>query len=472
MHAEKRVLFLLTVVSLLLLSSCGKSETVQAVDDLIMDIGVVTTQSAQKISAAESAVSELTDRERKQLDNLVALAEAREQYNTLLIEEVEVAIDKIGTVTLNSGNAISHARKSYDSLVPELQSKVSNYDALLKAEETLPELMVSEVEKAISKIGNVSLSAEGKIDTARQKYNALEESLQSKVENYEILIAAEEQLFQKKVSSVENAIRSIGTVGLYSGYQIKDARTKYDEADESVKEAVTNYDVLLSAEELYPILRAEYVQDLISDIGTVTLSSEGKIIKAKTEYSKLTAAEKKHVTNYSVLTAAQKSLAALKEAEEEKVYKDAAKRMWKETDKVEGITWYHPNQFPEYIDERCYVLPYIGESGSSVWLRLRYNYTGSRWIFYEDITVWIDGKTYRPRFDYDDVTRDNASGDVWEYLDIRPTSNDIEMLWEIVNSKETIIRFKGDRQKDITISAADKSGIKDVLVVYEYMKSH
>lgn len=50
------------------------------------------------------------------------------------------------------------------------------------------------------------------------------------------------------------------------------------------------------------------------------------------------------------------------------------------------------------------------------------------------------------------------------------TDADIEMLWEIANSKETIIRFEGnDYYDNFTVSAADKKAIKEILTAYELL---
>ena len=168
----------------------------------------------------------------------------------------------------------------------------------------------------------------------------------------------------------------------------------------------------------------------------------------------------------------------LPEETQKAAYNAAMARMTSEDDKIQGITWYYSKSHPEYVNTRSYVFPYIGDNGKGVWLRLKFDYTGDDWIFFEKITVWIDGKTYYPKFEYSDVRRDNDHGDVWEILDISPTSSgngnvDVDVLWEIVDSKETIVRFEGDDGRyDLTISAQDKAGIKDVLIAYEYMKKH
>ena len=62
-------------------------------------------------------------------------------------------------------------------------------------------------------------------------------------------------------------------------------------------------------------------------------------------------------------------------------------------------------------------------------------------------------------------------GDVWEGADIVASSEDLELLQKIADSKETIIRFQGDRIYDLTVSDSDKTAIKQVLTAYEAQKS-
>ena len=175
---------------------------------------------------------------------------------------------------------------------------------------------------------------------------------------------------------------------------------------------------------------------------------------------------------------AERAAVALSQEKQKAAYDAAMSRMTSEFDKIKGVTWYYSKRHPEYVNTRSYVFPYIGDDGQGAWLRLKFDYTGDDWIFFEEITVWVDGKTYHPDFEYKDVQRDADYGDVWEILDISPTSPwvgdvDLDVLWEIVDSKETIVRFEGDDGRyDLTISAQDKAGIKDVLVAYEYMRKH
>lgn len=62
-------------------------------------------------------------------------------------EDVIKLIDAIGTVTLDSGDAINAARMAYNKLTAEEKAKVTNYDVLLAAEAAYAELLLAELEK-------------------------------------------------------------------------------------------------------------------------------------------------------------------------------------------------------------------------------------------------------------------------------------------------------------------------------------
>jgi hypothetical protein len=67
------------------------------------------------------------------------------------------------------------------------------------------------------------------------------------------------------------------------------------------------------------------------------------------------------------------------------------------------------------------------------------------------------------------MERDNDS-EVWEWYDVSPTSENIEMLQKIMNSKKTVMRMEGTQYyKDKTITEAQKSAIRDTFVVFQGM---
>ena len=73
-------------------------------------------------------------------------------------DAVEKLIDAIGTVTLDSEEAIKAARGAYDALTEEQKELVGNYQTLLDAEAKLADLKAADaVEKLIDAIGTVTL---------------------------------------------------------------------------------------------------------------------------------------------------------------------------------------------------------------------------------------------------------------------------------------------------------------------------
>lgn len=333
-----------------------------------------------------------------------------------------------------------------------------------------PESVV-QAEDLIDEIGKVSIDSEEAIIAAEQAVAALTGEEKERVGKLDKLEKAREKYdelaLEQKVTELQDTINAIGTVTLESADKIKAARTAYDNSKDDVKNAISNYNVLTEAEKQYSALNVDKVVALINAIGEVNLGSGDKIEAANDAYKMLTEEDKTSVTNSQVLKDAQTKLVALKKADKDARAKVALAKLKADYDKVEGITWYEPSAMPQYIDTRSYVLPYIGmkDSGYS-WLRLKMNYTGDSWIFWEKITFVVDGERYYKSFGYYDITRDNDS-DVWEYADISVSDSDIELLNKIVTSNETIVRFEGDnKHKDITISATDKTAIKQVLDAY------
>lgn len=126
---KKLMAFMLAAALALSLAACGgKSEAAKAVDQMISEIGEVTVNSGGHISAAEEAVAALDEKDRQQLENLDSLEKARETCDSLILEseadKIEEVISAIGTVTLDSGDAISAAANAYGSAAPEVQALV------------------------------------------------------------------------------------------------------------------------------------------------------------------------------------------------------------------------------------------------------------------------------------------------------------------------------------------------------------
>ena len=313
-----------------------------AVEKLIDAIGTVTLDSEETIKAARDAYDALTEEQKAQVGNYQTLLDAEAKLADLqAADAVEKLIDAIGTVTLDSEEAIKAARGAYDALTEEQKAQVGNYQTLLDAEAKLADLKaVDAVEKLIDAIGTVTLDSEEAIKAARGAYDALTDAQKEQVGNYQTLLDAEVKLADLQAAdAVEKLIDAIGTVTLDSEEAIKAARDAYDALTDAQKELVGNYQTLLDAEaKLADLKAADAVEKLIDAIGTVTLDSEEAIKAARGAYDALTEEQQAQVGNYQTLLDAEAKLAQLK--------KDAEK----------------PSQ-PEQPEK-----PATGDAGVALWL--------------------------------------------------------------------------------------------------------
>lgn len=325
----------------------------------------------------------------------------------------------------------------------------------------------AEVDRMILAIGAVTLNSEQAIVAAEQAYANLVYQDQAQIFHYETLLNARAEYDRlvniSKAEAVDAAIEDIGAVDLQSLTKIRSARTAYDELSEDAKSYVNKYDTLETAERFF----YDKLSRTIDDIGEVDLEDRIALSQAKAAYEALTVVEKQNVPNGFKLEEMEATYNSLKTTELNKYLK----KMTVSADQVRGYTFYQSPAKPRYANTRSYMLPYIGTDGDNEWLKVRLLYTNDDWVFFESVTFAVDGKRYYKFFNYFDITRDNGSGDVWEVIDFSPTEEDIEMLWEIVNSGETIIRFQGDDYYyDLKVKQSDKDAIRDVLTAYELMQ--
>ena len=271
----------------------------------------------------------------EKLNAALAQIRALENYDP----DVDAVIKKIaaiGTVTVDSEDAINEARAAYNDLSVKQQKNVTNYQVLVDAENMLVlvkenAVKIASVEQTIDAIGEVTYTTASKmkIDLARSAYNNLAAELQPQVSNYAVLEAAEARYaeLQAEVENtaaaapVINLINAIGEVTLNSKAAIEAAEAAYAQLTEEQQAYVTNYNVLVKARLDYDTLAqadsanreaAQAVMDLISAIGEVTLESEDAITAARAAYNKLTPEQQAFVANYITLTNAETMLASLK----------------------------------------------------------------------------------------------------------------------------------------------------------------
>ncbi len=176
-------------------TSASSDARVQAAKDAIGAIPPeITLESADLVTAARNAYNALTASEKQGFDSalLSKLEAAESALGTAQIENVENLISQIGTVTADSYEKISAARAAYSALSPELQGKVDNYSTLTAAEEEFKGYAVTNVNGMISGLkateGVTDKDAAtvllAQYESARSAYDALDEEQQKQVVGY------------------------------------------------------------------------------------------------------------------------------------------------------------------------------------------------------------------------------------------------------------------------------------------------
>lgn len=182
---------------------------------------------------------------------------------------------------------------------------------------------------------------------------------------------------------------------------------------------------------------------------------------------------KEAVEAASLLTKASVEIEKKREkdqAEEKKVAREkearlaeATRKMSKDYDKVEGITWYKDASTHPYFSS---LHLYYGKKGSgSPWLRMRLRYYGDDWVFAKSFVVVADGQRYeRNNLEFQ---HESGSGSVWESFDESASDADLTMVKAVISSKEAILRFSGDQHNnDHQISSQEKKALQNVLDAY------
>lgn len=286
-------------------------EKIDAIKDVIL------SEDKDAIDDARNAYDKLTDDQKERVGNYEKLTDLETAY------EVVNKIGAIGEITYpNSKPAIDTARKAYTDLTQQQQKMVGNITVLTTAEVRYQSLLniakANAVERAIDAIGNVVYpGSKAAIESAREAYDALTEKQKSLVDNYDKLVAAEDELATQKAdhdaaNAADALIEAIGTVTYPdSKNAIESARNAYNALTDTQKAFVSKLEVLIAAEAEYDTLNnhalAKDVTEKINAIGTVsfTTTSKALIDAARKAYDALTETQKALVTNYEVLLAAE-----------------------------------------------------------------------------------------------------------------------------------------------------------------------
>lgn len=134
---KRRILVILQICLLLLmLTACQpEKDAIQAINS----IGTVSLGSLEIIEYAESLYNALPVQERVKVTNKNTLDRARAEYNRqdAVVTEADRMVSAIGEVTLNSGKAIEAAREAFDAAVEyDVVGRLTAAEKTLKNAET------------------------------------------------------------------------------------------------------------------------------------------------------------------------------------------------------------------------------------------------------------------------------------------------------------------------------------------------
>jgi len=148
-------------------------------------------------------------------------------------------------------------------------------------------------------------------------------------------------------------------------------------------------------------------------------------------------------------------------------FKSALSKMRISKDSVKNLKFYYDKSSPQYRNRNAFEIYAGQEAGSDPYLRFNIQYFGEDWLFIKSYFFNIDGETYEITPSYGEVETDNDS-QVWEWYDVNPSSENIEMIQKIIKSKKTVMRLEGRQYyKDVTITQTQKTALKNVLTVYQ-----
>ena len=196
---------------------------------------------------------------------------------------------------------------------------------------------------------------------------------------------------------------------------------------------------------------------------------------AKSFLSKIEAIKKKDKAEALRREKAQKAEEArIKQAEAARL-KNSLKSMMIRKDKVEGITWYTPykslvwhSYIKSYGGTEAPISLYIGKR-STPWLRMKLYYNSGDWLFVKKVIAFVDG--VKLDLTFGEFERDHAGGEIWEWSDVSPTELDLTVVKRIIDSKEAIIRFYGNKYyNDKVVEKRHKQALQDALDAFKLLK--
>lgn len=223
-------------------------DAIWAIQVKLDEVGEITLDFGDMIREATELYDALSDMDKDiiaywELTEILESAQAA--YDALkadqdAADEVMELIGAIGTVTLQKENAIVAARNAYNRLNDTRKALVTNLSVLTDAESILAQLKeeaaVAEVVGLIDAIGEVTLEKGNAVNAAREAFDALDETLQTGVTNYDTLLAAEQRLAYLQAEERKAKLQSLI---VHTSYSPSDANVLIKNAADSYTNGIT-----------------------------------------------------------------------------------------------------------------------------------------------------------------------------------------------------------------------------------------
>ena len=177
--------------------ACGRN-AVEEVEAQIRALGTITEDSGDAIAAAEEALMGLKGKNRLAVSNASDLAVAKTEYEKLMknteARELEAVIHDLRPITRKSGPSLEAAEEMYNSADIETKMNIRNFDDLTSAFQIYLILQSDLIEMKINAIGEVTLESGPAIEEAKNLYESADGEVQALVYNISTLYEAQETL--------------------------------------------------------------------------------------------------------------------------------------------------------------------------------------------------------------------------------------------------------------------------------------
>lgn len=306
----------------------------------------LTLQDEAAVLEAREAYEKLEEEQKRQVENYQILLQAEASIARLkedqqAAQEVTEKILALGTISLESEQAIQEAREAYNSLNTDQKALIDKnvVRQLEEAEQKLAALQESAIrvqtmKEMIKQALSVEISLENEsltlVTEAHGAYLSLtqEEQEQISEEDWQEILERESQLYRlandgnsddwDAKALVEAKISALGgETALEDEERIMEAEQAYQELTQKQKALVENYySLIMHKNELVRLKNdwfvAEELMERIRQIGEVTLDKEELIRQIRKDYAALSADQKLLISNYAQMVQAENQLSDMK----------------------------------------------------------------------------------------------------------------------------------------------------------------